>query len=157
MAVVQNSYSETQRRAIAGMVANMTNYDADTCIVETAAGIGFGLACGQGTADNGAVLGATAATDFRGISIRDVTLAPEDEDKYQEDANIALLTEGDIWVTTGGVVEAGDDVTFSSTTGVLSTVAASGSQFTITGARWMTSAGSGALAVVRLSGHVPAA
>jgi hypothetical protein len=157
MAVVQNSYSETHRKAVAGMVANMTNYDADTCIVETAAGIGFGLACGQGSADNGAVLGATAAADFRGISVRDITLAPEDADKYQEDANIALLTEGDIWVTTGGVVEAGDDVTFVATTGVLSSAATSGSQFAIVGARWMTSAGSGELAVVRLSGHVPAA
>lgn len=157
MAVVQNSYSETHRKAVAGMVANMTNYDADTGIVETAGGIGFGLAVSQGTADDGILIGASAAAKFRGISIRDVTLAPGDNDKYQRYANISVLTEGDIWVTTGGAVNAGDDVTFDSGTGVLSSAASSGTQFTISGARWMTSAGSGELAVVRLSGHLPSA
>lgn len=157
MAVVQNSYTENIRPAVAGMVANMTNSDADTRNVETVAGIGFGLAVGQGAAARGAILGAAAAAGFVGISIRDITLDPRDGDKYGQNASIAVLTEGDIWVMTGGAVAFGADVTFESTTGVLSSAAASGTQFVIAGARWMTPTAGAGLAIVRLSGHLPAA
>lgn len=157
MAVVQNTYVENIRPAVAGQVANMTNWDGDTRNVETAAGIGFGLAVGQGTAAKGAVLGAAAAAGFVGISIRDITLDPRDADKYQQNSNIAVLTEGDIWVLTGGAVAVGADVTFAAATGVLSSVAADASNFAIAGARWMTATSGAALAIVRLGGALPAA
>lgn len=157
MAVVQSTYSENIRPAVAGMVANMTNWDADTRLVETAAGIGFGLAVGQGAAAKGAVLSAATAAGFVGISIRDVTNDTIPADKYALTDNIAVLTEGDIWVLTGGAVAVGADVSFDSTTGVLSSAAASGTQFVIAGARWMTATSGAALAIVRLSGHLPAA
>lgn len=157
MAVVQSTYTENIRPAVAGMVANMTDWDADTRIVETAAGIGFGLAVGQGAAAKGAVLSAAAATGFVGISIRDVTNDSNPADKYQQYDNIAVLTEGDIWVLTGGAVTVGADVTFDATTGVLSSAAVGASQFAITGARWMTATTGAALAVVRLGGALPSA
>jgi hypothetical protein len=157
MTVVQSTYTENIRPAVAGMVANMTDWDADTRNVETAAGIGFGLVVGQGTAAKGAVLSAAAATGFVGLSIRDVTLAPVAADKYPQNANIAVLTEGDMWVLTGGAVTVGGDVTFDSTTGVLSSAATSGTQFAIAGARWMTATAGAALAIVRLGGALPAA
>lgn len=158
MAVVQTTYSENIAPAVNGMVANMTNWDADTRIVETATGIPFGVAVGQGAADKGAVLGASAGTGFVGISVRDVTLPPRSAiDKYADGENMAVLTEGDIWVTVGGDVTAGGDVTFAASTGVLSSAATSGTQFAITGARWMTGATNGGLAILRLSGHLPAA
>lgn len=157
MAVVQSTYSENIAPAVAGMVGNMTNWDADTLICETEAGIPFGRAVGQGTAANGGVIGASAATGFRGVSIRDVTLPATNEDVFLAGDNMAVLTEGDIWVTVGGDVTAGQDVTFVATTGILSSAATSGSQFAVTGARWMTSASNGGLALLRLSGHVPAA
>lgn len=156
-AVVQASYAERMPVAYAGMIANMTNYDSDTRTCETAAGIGFGLAVGQGTDDKGVILGVSAAAEFVGITIRDVTLVHDTADKYAQYDNVNVLTEGDIWVTTGGVVNAGDNVTVAAATGVLSTAATSGSQFDVAGARWMTSAGNGELAVVRLSGHLPGA
>jgi len=157
MAVVQSTYSENIRPAVAGMVANMTNWDADTRLVETAGGIPFGVAVGQGAAPKGAVLSAAAATGFVGISIRDITLQSNPVDRYELTDNIAVLTEGDIWVLTGGAVTAGTDASFDSTTGVLSSAAASGTQFVIAGARWMTTTAGAALAVLRLSGSLPAA
>jgi hypothetical protein len=157
MAVVQNSYSETIRPAVAGMVANLTNADADTRIVETAAGIGFGLAVGQGAGARGAVLGAAAAAGFVGISIRDVVLDPRDGDIYPRGASIAVLTEGDIWVVTGGAVAAGDNVVFEAATGILSSLPADATHFAVAGARWMTAAGNGGLAIVRLGGALPSA
>lgn len=157
MAVVQSTYSENIRPAVAGMVANMTSWDADTRLVETAAGIPFGVAVGQGAAARGAVLGAAAAAGFVGISMRDVTNDTIPADKYGLTDNMAVLTEGDIWVLTGGAVTVGADVTFDSVTGVLSSAAASGTQFVIAGARWQTPTGGAALAVVRLGGVLPAA
>lgn len=157
MAVVQNSYSETIRPAAAGMVANLTNADADTRIVETLAGIGFGLAVGQGAAARGAVLGAAAAAGFVGISIRDVVLDPSDGDAYRQGAGIAVLTEGDIWVVAGGAVAPGDNVVFEAATGILSSLAADATHFAVAGARWMTAAASGGLAVLRLGGALPSA
>jgi len=157
MAVVQNSYSETLRPGVAGLVANMTNADGDTRIVETAGGIPFGVAVGQGAAARGAVLGAAAAAGFVGISIRDVTLDSSPADRYLLNDSIAVLTEGDIWVVVGGAVAAGQDVTFAAATGVLSSTAADVGNFAIAGARWMTAAGAGGLAVLRLGGALPAA
>lgn len=155
MAVVQSTYSENISRALPGMPAD-ADYSADTRIVETEAGIAFGVATSQGANDNGALVGAAAAADFVGVSIRDKTV-PDGTDKYADGANIGVMTRGDIWVTVGGDVVAGDDVTFVATTGVLSSAGTSGSQFAITGARWMTSASNGALALLRLGGALPSA
>lgn len=157
MATVQSSYSATMTAAVAGMLANQREHHIDSRVCETAAGIGFGVAVSQGTADNGAVLGAAASTGFVGISIKETTTNPSTVDEYQQYENLPVLTDGDVWVTTGGIVTAGGDVTFLKTTGVLSSTAADSDNFTITGARWMTSAASGALAVVRLSGSLPSA
>ena len=152
MAVVQSAYSESISAAYPGMVANMTNWDADSRICETSAGIAFGVAVSKGTADNGAVIGGASAATFVGITVRDVTLvtqAGQTADKYQQYDTMAVLTEGDIWVTVGAAVADGEDVTFVATTGVLSSTATGGSQFAIAGARWMTTqADVGGLALV---------
>jgi hypothetical protein len=157
MAVVQSTYSERLSPGIAGTFANETNYDVDTCNCETVAGIGFGLAVSQGTADNGAVLGGASAAVFRGVSMKDVTLVNNTVDKYAQDQNMAVATEGDIWVTVGSDVAKGADVTFVASTGVLGSVAADGTHFAIAGARWMTTAANGNLAILRLSGNLPSA
>ena len=98
-----------------------------------------------------------AATDFLGISMRDVTLMNADGDEYARYQNMGVLTEGTIWVTVGGDVTDGADVTFNGTTGVLSSTAAGAGQFAITGARFLDTVSNGGLARVRLSGHLPSA
>ncbi len=157
MPSLQTTYTERIKNARKGQIANSTTCTVDTREVETDDGIGFGLACGQGTADDGVVLGASTADEFAGISVKDVTRAPGDDDQYEKGVNAAILTRGDIWVEVDEAVSAGDEVTFSSTTGELSSAATSGTQFAVSGARWMTSAAANGLAVLRLSGHLPAA
>lgn len=157
MAFVQTTYSERMPKAVAGMVATMNPWDADTKIVETVAGIGFGLAVGRGAGDKGAILGAGAAAGFLGISVRDVTLEPGNADKYLRYQNMAVLKKGQIWVVAGGNVQDGQDVTFNSTTGVLSSIAADGSNFAIPGARWVDTVSSGELARVDLTGQMTGA
>lgn len=154
---VQTTYSATMGRAVAGLIADMQNSRVDSRICETAAGIGFGLAVGRGSADGGAVLGSTAATDFLGISVRDVTLVNADGDEYPRYGTMGVMTEGTIWVTVGGDVVDGDIVTYAAATGVLSSIAADGSNFAITGARFLDTVSSGGLARVRLGGALPSA
>jgi len=158
MAIVQSTYTELQPIAQAGMLAS-SDHSVDTRICDTAAGIPYGVAVSQGTADNAAVIGGASAAVFVGISVQDMSVEndPANNDEYPRYANMGVLTRGDIWVVTGGIVAAGQDVTFASTTGILSSAATSGTQFAIAGARWMTAAASGALARVRLSGSLPSA
>ena len=142
MSIVQSTYSESIDAALPGMLADADN-TVISAVVEEANGIGFGLACQQGTSDEQAKLGGASAAVFKGISVRDRTLvnaAGVTADEYQDEAVMGLCIRGEIWVTVGGDVVKGGDVTFNSTTGVLSSAATSGTQFAISGARWMTSA-----------------
>lgn len=160
MAVLQSTYGTAQAKGYPGMPATMSGYRHDTKLCETAAGIGFGLAVQQGAGDRGALVGAGAAAgDFIGITIRDVTLihnADADVDKYLETENMAVMVEGDIWVTAIAAVDAGDPVRANPTTGTLG-VADGAGVITLSNARWMTSAGIGELGIVRLGGPSPGA
>jgi hypothetical protein len=126
------------------MVADETGSQITTYQCETAAGIGFGLAVSQGTADTGAIIGGSA---FIGVTVRDVTqdripidpLAADQSlvtsDVYPQRANMGILSRGRIWVTANGGgdtgVKAGDPLFYDTTTGVFtnstSGAAASGS------------------------------
>lgn len=55
----------------------------------------------------------TAATDvgdLLGISVRDLTLLHDTPDQYQAPDNVAILTQGLIWVTAGATLAPGDPV-----------------------------------------------
>jgi len=126
--VVQRTYRPQIAPAVAGMIADEVRASVDTRIVETSAGIGFGLAVGQGTKDDGCVLG---GSNFVGITVRDVTLDrlpidplsiavnPAPVDTYQQYQNAGVLSTGRIWVVPGANVTAGDGLFYSTTTGVL--------------------------------------
>lgn len=144
---IQTTYSETIAAAVAGQVGDQTDYNIDTLVSEVAGGIGFGLVVGQGAADRGCVLGG-ALTVFRGISVRDVTLPDGQDDTYDEGDNVAVLSEGDIWVTVAAAVDAGDRVHYNATTGAISNTGGNGP---IVGARFLTSAALNGLALVRLT------
>lgn len=153
MAFVQSTYSENIAVALPGMAAD-ADISADTRIVETAAGIGFGVAVSQGTSDKECLIGGASAAVFVGVTLRSIT---GDADSYDQYDNASVITRGDVWVTVAGDVTAGGDVTFKDTTGALSSAAAGANDFAIAGARWMTSASSGDLAKLRLSGSLPSA
>jgi hypothetical protein len=126
--VLQKSYSPQQRPALIGMVCDMTEAAIATWVNETAAGIPFGMAVGQGTIidafgrGRGCVLGGTS---FLGISVRDDTLSLSPVDPYSStlnplDAyglrtNVGVLTRGRIWVGAGASVNAGDPLFYGAT------------------------------------------
>jgi hypothetical protein len=160
-APVQSIYTRYQPIGQNGDLASSINFSADTRIVETAAGIGFGLAVSQGVlSDAGCVIGGSA---FVGVTRRDVTIARADlsatpgqipqntypVDLYPQSDNVGVLVTGDIWVNCYASVTPATAVTFSATTGQFGLAGT-----TITDARWMTtavgSAGTPALAVLRL-------
>jgi hypothetical protein len=151
-APVQTTYTRYQLPAQNGMLASMVNWAADTRIVETAGGIGFGLAVSQGAlSDKGCIIGGTA---FVGITRADPTIARADLypapsmgiDIYPQYDNAGVLTMGDLWVFTDNAVIPGEAVYYSSTTGRLGHSGGT----VIEDARWMTTAAAGGLAVVRL-------
>jgi hypothetical protein len=146
---LQTSYSENMPVALVGQPA-IPDYEADSRIVETAAGIGFGLAVSRGTGERGVVLG---GTQFAGISLRDITIEGDTADEYADKSNIGVMVKGQVWVNAVDAVDAGDDVYFDNATGALSNAG----DTKIDGAVWESSALAGGLAKVRLGGVLPSA
>jgi len=144
---IQTTYSETMDIARAGLVAG-SDYDVETGVVETEAGIAFGLAVAQGVSDKGIILGGTTTT-FRGVSIRDVTLGAE-TDLYAQRKNIGVLTRGKIWLVPSSAVVANAPVYFTAATGRFSST--SGGNVLVKGARWVTSAAQDGFAQAYFSG-----
>jgi len=156
MPAVQSTYADNIGNAVAGNVADTTTHDARTYICEGADGIGFGVAVQQGTADDGAKIG-IATGKFVGVSIKDPTLRPDANDKFEEGGHMAVLFRGTIWVKVEDAVTVGGDVTAKTTTGALSSKAVTATQIKIDGARWMSKAAAGGLAKLQLSGELPSA
>lgn len=148
--IVQAAYSERIDAGRAGVILGGDQADVDTGICETVAGLAFGIAVSQGSADKGVVIGGTRVT-FRGITVRDITLESADLDKYPQYSNVGVMTEGKIWCTPSHAVAPGDAVYFVAATGVL-TNQSGGNQGPINGARFVTTAVADALAVVELNG-----
>lgn len=150
MPALQTTYAQTIRPGLPGMPATMHGYNADTRVVETAAGIGFGLAVSQGVADKGVLLGGTAPV---GVSMRDVTLvhsASADLDKYVDNENMSVLVQGDIWVLTDSAVTKGGVCSYDNTTGALGSTAPGAGRTAFPG-RWQTSTTGAGLAKLRVN------
>lgn len=106
MATLQSTYSNYPAAGYPGMVANgeTSNRISRTC--EDSAGIAFGKAVFRGSGDHGVT--ATAGGQFLGITIAHEALGlitGQTADQYQQYDNVAILTQGVIFVT------AGEDVT----------------------------------------------
>jgi hypothetical protein len=156
MPAIQTTYSATLQPGVEGQIATMYDDDnVETRICETAAGVAFGRAVSEGANARGAVLG--GATKFIGVSVKDPTLvaqAGQTVDLYQRYSNMAVLLEGDIWVRPVAAVTHGSPATYDSTTGQLNPTA---SGVSIPNSRYLTSAGAGALALLRLTAEGPGA
>jgi hypothetical protein len=133
-APVQSTYNRYQPVGQNGDLASEINFTADTRTVETAGGIGFGLAVSQG------------------VTRADKTLARAEGlpvDVYPQYDNAGILCSGDLFVNCYASVHPGDAVTYDTTTGKLG---AAGT--TIEDARWQTTAAGSAnapvVAVVRI-------
>jgi hypothetical protein len=124
---VQRFYAPQQRPALVGMLADTSLYDAHTRVVETAAGIGPGLAVSQGTlSDRGCILG---GSKFVGVLSRDPTIVPGTPidplftgnpfaaDLFPPKFNAPVLTRGRIWVQALAKVSARDAAYYNTTDG----------------------------------------
>ena len=151
---IQTSYSENIADAREGMLVNSRH--CEVVSYEAEADVAFGVAVHQGTAADqiakgvdGSASSPFAVTKYVGVTVRDRTRAPGD-DEYKEGSNAAVLIRGDIWLKVPSAVAIGDDVTAVEATGVLSTVTAADGQFLIPNARWITAAAANGLAILRL-------
>ena len=156
MPAVQTTYATAMQPGAEGQVATMLNDDnSETRTCETAAGIGFGRAVSEGANARGAVLG--GATKLVGLSIRSVTevpLAGQTVDLYQQYTNMGVMLAGDMWVRPIAAVTHGSPATYNATTGQLNPASAG---VAIAGSRYLTSAGAGELALLRLTSQAAGA
>lgn len=135
---VQSTYLDNLRAGVPGALANMISGTLISRTVEDAAGIGFGKAVEQGTADKGCK--AFDGGVVLGITIRERSLGA-DEDKFVQYASARISPPGSqntIWVTAAVAVDAGDDVFVRPSNGDFQPTNAN-SAVQIPGARWETS------------------
>lgn len=122
MAELQTSYTETIAAGYPGMVANGETSNRITRTCEDAAGIPFGVPVYRGSGDHGCTDTVGTATTFLGISIATEALAltaGATADTYPQYENVAIMTQGAIWVTAGEAVTDGAQVYADATTNAL--------------------------------------
>lgn len=109
MAELQTTYDTTLAAGYPGMIANgeTSNRISRTC--EDAGGIPFGVPVYRGAGDHGCTATPGVGT-FLGISIAHEALgllAGQTADEYAQYDDVAILTQGAIWVTAGEAVTDG--------------------------------------------------
>lgn len=114
--------------AVAGQIVDMYFNEIVSKLVETATGLGFGIAVGRGTGDNQCVVGGAL-----GISVRELTREMDQRGaaavtKYILGNAAAIMRKGHLYVTLGGddAVDAGDGLGYIAATGVICAASATG-------------------------------
>lgn len=154
MAFAQTTYPAAPKKGLPGQIANSELANIISKTVETAGGLPFGQPAARSataTKDESCRLMASGAT-FLGIAVLNRAVVPDasEPDEYKQYATAALLTQGTIFVTAGGAVNPGDDVTWNTTSGKYSTVSADTDDLAIPGARFETSGGDGDIVIISL-------
>lgn len=144
---IQSTYLTDYVAGMPGMLAdgNLTNRPSGT--VEDSAGIAFGKACFQGTADRG--LTATPGTKFKGVTIANagvINPVGSPVDTYVQYASASLCDMGDIWVTAGSNTTPGAAV-YVTSGGVFTATSTSNTAIPAT---FMDTVTSGAVARIRI-------
>lgn len=147
MPAVQTAYASRLSNGHVGEIADLGESNVISRNVEPVAGIGWGVAVIMGTADEQCKTGAAGV--FLGVTVRDPGADASVGEKYAQYGNAAIMTRGVIWVTAGEAVVPGDAV-YRTAAGALNKTAAGNTL--VAGARWETTAASGALAKLRLGG-----
>jgi hypothetical protein len=154
MATAQSTYPGAPAIGLPGQIASEETKNIISRIVETSGGLNFGQPGARSATaakENSCRLMASGAV-FLGIAVlnRAVAADASDPDNYPRYSAAALLTQGSIFVTAGGTVAPGDDVTWNTSTGRYSTTAADGSNLAIPGARFETNGGNGDIVEISL-------
>jgi hypothetical protein len=134
-------YSYGQDKAVAGMKADSTVDVVDSYASEGAIAVGKAVELGTDPAKQ--VKASVTAANVIGISIfeQKVDASPLYPDEYA----VPVMTFGDVWVEVAEAVTAGDAV-YLSTEGAFGSSTGSA----VTGMTYLTSAGVGELAIVRI-------
>lgn len=147
----QTSYSINQRVALAGMIFALHTRDVDSRVVETVAGIDFGVAVSRGTDKEKQIV--VGGTDFLGVTVRALDAEGTQGTgaiKYKEKDTAAVLRSGYIWVLCNGGATAGQAVKFVNATGLFAAGAAGAGETNLTGAKWETTTADGEVGLIRL-------
>lgn len=146
----QTSYALKQSVAYAGMIFALGEKSICSRSVETAAGIGFGVAVSRGTDKERQVV--VGGTDFIGITVRDLHKegSANGAIKWNENETAAVMRSGEIWCVCPTGCNPGDAVNYVNTTGVLDSGAAVAGETQLDGAYWDSTASAGELAVIRI-------
>ena len=147
----QTSYSINQPKAYAGMVYAQAPRDIVSRDVETAAGIGFGVAVSRGTNLERQIV--AGGTRFTGITIRSLDkegAANTGAIQWNEKEAAGILRGGYIWAVCPAGCNPGDQVKYTNATGVINSGKA-GVGETALDAKWDSVAAAGELAVILLN------
>lgn len=142
---IQTTYNSNLLPAVLGGRATEVPATVASRNVETSGGLGFGVPVMQGAGDKG-VMAYTAPGRFMGITLLDRSATSGDWIPQYSSASV--ITKGDVWITAGVPVAAGDGV-YLTADGAFTNVDTANAA--IPNARWDTSTtAAGQLAVVRL-------
>lgn len=148
----QTSYTINQQAGNAGQLYALGKHDIVSRDVETAAGIGFGLAVSRGTdTERQIVLGGAA---YLGIAVRSLDQEGAGNSTphlYSQNQTASVLRKGYVWARCADGCNPGDSVNFINATGVLGAGAAGAGETDIAGATWESVAAAGELAVLRIN------
>ena len=131
MSVVQDKYREDHIAGQAGQLASTTTCDVDSFLVSgtrntmtglapDTAKIPFGVAVSRSESGGNMVAKGYVAQLFLGISVKDETLQPRQEDMYEPGDVASVMWRGDIYVPVASPVTYGDNVVVATSTGALS-------------------------------------
>lgn len=145
MPTVQSTYSEDFRKGFPGMIANSELANKISRVLEDAT-LAFGIPVARGaSSDFGCRIMATTRV-LLGISVRDVSLLHATPDRYEVDDNVAIMTQGSMWVTAGATITPASLVAWDPAAG---TWKAAGTGFIpLVNARYDTSATAGQLVLL---------
>src|SRR5690606_33541782 len=122
---VQTTYSDTIRAGVPGQIVSTEPATLISRTVEDAAGIGFGVAVAQGTADKGCKAFGSGDTAILGITVRERSIDASDADEFGQYVDARVMTKGVVWVTASVAVNAGDPVYVVPATGAFANTSAS--------------------------------
>lgn len=120
MAELQTTFSDTIAAGYPGMIANGETSNRITRTCEDSAGIPFGAAAFRGSGDHGCTDTVGTAATFLGPVIATSALgltAGASADTYAQYDDVAILTQGAMWVLCGDAVTDGAPVYVDASTG----------------------------------------
>ena len=140
MAEVQTTYGEDIAKGYAGMVANGETSNRITRTCEDAGGIGFGAAAYRGTGDHGCTATVGTLATFLGFTIAHQALgllSGQTADEYAQYDEVAIMTQGAIYVEVTGAVADGAEITIGTGAGAADAIGATAADATHIATGWI--------------------